>query len=101
MAGGVPAGDFSANLTVGFASLGAMMTVGLLIVPLVMRPLGKRMFGMVGCSALFSVLVSWIGVLISFHGEVPSGPAIVAVACAGLFLLQFLRLFLRPRRVAA
>ncbi|MBX2989068.1 MAG: metal ABC transporter permease [Bdellovibrionaceae bacterium] len=93
---------FSANLTVGFASLGAMMTVGLLIVPpLVGRALGRSLFGMVGYSALFSVLVSWVGVLISFHGEVPSGPAIVAVACAGLFLLQFLRLFRRARRVTA
>jgi zinc/manganese transport system permease protein len=73
---------------VGFASLGAMMTVGLLVVPsLAGRALGKNILGIVGCSAIFGVLVSWAGVMLSYHLEVPSGPAIVTVACLALGLV--------------
>lgn len=83
---------FAANLTVGFAGLGAMMTVGLLIVPsLVGRRLAGSPLGMVVVSALFAMLVSLIGVLLSYHAEVPSGPAIVAVACLGLFVSPLLK----------
>lgn len=83
---------FSANLTVGFASLGAMMTVGLLVVPsMAGRAVGKNILGIVGFSALFGVLVSWIGVMVSYHLEVPSGPAIVTVACLGLGLVLSLQ----------
>lgn len=83
---------FSANLTVGFASLGAMMTVGLLIVPpMVGRLWGQSLWQVVTISSLYSAFCSWVGILISYHGEVPSGPAIVAVACAGLAVLRLLR----------
>lgn len=88
---------FAANLTVGFAGLGAMMTVGLLIVPsLVGRRLASSPLGMVVTSAAFATCVSVLGVLISYHAEVPSGPAIVAVACLGLFLSPLIR----PGRLA-
>lgn len=81
---------FSANLTVGFAGLGAMMTVGLLIVPsLAGRRLGRSPLGMVVWSSLFAVVSSVAGVLISYHAEVPSGPAIVVIACLGLLLVSF------------
>lgn len=83
---------FAANLTVGFAGLGAMMTVGLLIVPsLVGRQWGGSPLAMVAASAAFATVVSAIGVLVSFHAEVPSGPAIVAVACLGLFISPLLK----------
>lgn len=83
---------FSANLTVGFASLGAMMTVGLLIVPpMVGRLWGQSLWQIVLISSIFSAVCSWLGILISYHGEVPSGPAIVAVACAGLAILRLVR----------
>lgn len=85
---------FAANLTVGFAGLGAMMTVGLLVIPnLAGRRLAVSPLGIVGASSVFGVLVSFVGVVLSYHLEVPSGPAIVAVACAGLLLVH-----LRPAR---
>lgn len=85
-------GLFAANLTVGFASLGAMMTVGLLIVPsLVGRSLGKSPLQMALIAFVFSTAVSILGILLSFHLSVPSGPAIVCLACAGLALIQILR----------
>lgn len=83
---------FAANLTVGFAALGAMMTVGLLIVPaLVGRSMGRTLLSMVLWAFGFSCVVSWGGVLLSFHLSVPSGPAIVCLACVGLGFVQSLR----------
>lgn len=88
---------FAANLSIGFAGLGAMMTVGLLIVPsLAGRKLATSPLGIVGASSLFAVLVSFAGVVLSFHAELPSGPAIVVMACLGLLLVH-----LRPSKRAA
>ena len=92
---------FSANLTIGFASLGAMMTVGLLIVPsLVGRTLGSNPLQMALWSFLFSSVVSVSGVLVSFHLSVPPGPAIVSLACLGLTIVFVFR-WLRMARYAA
>lgn len=80
---------FAANLTLGFAALGAMMTVGLLIVPaLVARPFARGLSSWLSGSAAVAVVVSALGVLASFHGEWPSGPTIVTVACVVLALSQ-------------
>lgn len=90
---------FSANLTIGFASLGAMMTVGLLIVPaLVGRLLGHSPLQMALISFVYSAAVSVAGVLLSFHAGTPSGPAIVCLACLGLGVLHLLRGLLVLRR---
>lgn len=78
---------FAANLTLGFAALGAMMTVGLLIVPaLAVRPFVGSLLSWIVATMLAAMLVSFIGVLLSFHGEWPSGPSIVVVACVFLAL---------------
>lgn len=78
---------FAANLTLGFAALGAMMTVGLLIVPaLAARPFAAGLGSWLAGAAGVAVLVSAVGVLASFHGEWPSGPTIVTVACLALAL---------------
>lgn len=73
---------FAANLTLGFAALGAMMTVGLLIVPaLAVRPFVGSLLSWILATAVAAVVVSYVGVLASFHGEWPSGPSIVVSAC--------------------
>lgn len=88
---------FAANLTIGFAGLGAMMTVGLLVIPsLAGRRMARSPLAIVVASSLFAAVVSVIGIILSYHLEVPSGPAIVAVACAGLLLVHW-----RPSRRTA
>ncbi len=42
---------------------------------------------MVGLAALYGVIASAGGLLLSFHGDIASGPAIILVAC-GIALLS-------------
>lgn len=81
---------FSLHLTLGFAALGSLMTVGLLIVPtLVGLRWGRGPLETLLLSSVFGAVVSYLGLLLSFHWEWPAGPSIVAIACLGLFLSFF------------
>ncbi|GAB0058249.1 Manganese transport system membrane protein MntB [Candidatus Magnetaquicoccaceae bacterium FCR-1] len=92
------------NLVAGFQTLGTLMAVGLMMIPAAVARLWARtLTGMV----LVAMGVAWssgyLGLLISFHAHLASGPAIVLTASA-LFILSLgfapggvaRRLFTRP-----
>jgi zinc/manganese transport system permease protein len=70
-----------ANLVAGFQALGTLMAVGLMMLP---ATAARFWTGEVWSLALvaggISVLSGFVGLLLSFHAQWPSGPAIVLVA---------------------
>jgi len=78
------------NLVGGFQALGTLLAVGLM-----MLPAAAARFWVRGLEALCLVAVtigvasSYLGLLLSFHLSVPSGPAIILVAGA-IYLLSLL-----------
>jgi len=70
-----------ANLVGGFQALGTLMAVGLMMVPAIAARFWVRDLAlMAALAALMAMLSGWIGLLLSFHADLPSGPAIVLVA---------------------
>lgn len=71
------------NLVAGFHALGTLMAVGMMILPATAarfwaRGIGGMILVAVGCAVFASV----VGLLVSFHVDVPSGPAIILAAGA-------------------
>ena len=76
------------NLVMGFQAIGALMVVGLMMLPAAAaRFWSRRLPRLLGIAALLGCLSVWLGLLLSFHYSLPSGPAIVLVA-GGLYLLS-------------
>jgi zinc/manganese transport system permease protein len=77
-----------ANLVAGFQALGTLMAVGLMMLP---ATAARFWAGEVWSLALASVLIALLsglaGLLLSYHAQWPSGPAIVLVAGA-VYLLS-------------
>ena len=75
------------NLLGSFKALGTLMAVGLMILPATAaRYWVETMTGYVFVTFVFTLLSSWIGLVVSFYlSGVPSGPAIVLTA--GIFFL--------------
>src|SRR5574337_1012632 len=72
------------NLVSGFHALGTLMAVGIMILPAAAARLWVRRLGpMLGLASGLAFASGVGGLLISFHGDVPAGPAIILVA--GLF----------------
>ncbi len=76
------------NLVIGFQAIGALMVVGLMMLPAAASrfwsrrlPLLMLIAGLLGCLSV------WLGLLLSFYYSLPSGPSIVLVA-GGLYLLS-------------
>ncbi|MGC4060255.1 MAG: metal ABC transporter permease [Aquabacterium sp.] len=78
------------NLVAGFLALGTLMAVGLMMLPAASARFWARSLpGLVGIAVLLALISSAAGLLVSFHANLPSGPAIVL--CAGaLFGLSLL-----------
>ncbi len=67
----------------GFTALGTLMSVGLMMVPAVAaRHLSQRLSGQVAAAVAMALVASLAGLLLSFHADVPAGPAIVLTAGA-------------------
>jgi zinc/manganese transport system permease protein len=71
------------NLVGGFHALGTLMAVGIMILPAA----GARFWavsigGLILVAIVLAMLSSLIGLLLSFHFSLPSGPAIILVAGA-------------------
>ncbi len=69
------------NLVAGFHALGTLMAVGIMILPAA----GARFWvvgigGLLGLAMLIAIASSFIGLLLSYHYSLPSGPAIILVA---------------------
>ena len=75
------------NLVIGFQAIGALMVVGLMMLPAAAaRFWSRRLPILIVVAAVLGSLSVWLGLLISFYYSLPSGPAIVLVAGIGYLL---------------
>ena len=75
------------NLVGGFHALGTLMAVGIMILPAAgARFWATSIGGLVTASIFIAASSSLIGLLLSFHHSLPSGPAIILVA--GIFYVM-------------
>jgi zinc/manganese transport system permease protein len=75
------------NLVGGFQALGTLLSVGIMMLPAVTarfwaRDITAMIAVAIGCAAVSGCL----GLLLSYHASLPSGPAIILVAGALYFL---------------
>lgn len=69
------------NLVAGFMALGTLMAVGLMMLPAAAARLwGRQVWSMAMIASLFGMLSGVVGLLVSFHGDLPSGPSIILAA---------------------
>ena len=71
------------NLVGGFQALGTLLAVGLMMLPAVIsrfwaRDITTMIIVAVGCA----VVSGYVGLLISYHANLPSGPAVILVTGA-------------------
>lgn len=79
------------NLVASFQALGTLMAVGLMVLPAIStRFWTKSIDDAIGLSIIFGVASSVIGLLLSYHFSLPSGPAIVLTASAWYILSVFI-----------
>ena len=70
-----------ANLVAAFQALGTLMAVGLMMLPAaVARLWATTLPGMIGLATLIAALSGFIGLVVSFHVSLASGPTIVLTA---------------------
>jgi zinc/manganese transport system permease protein len=70
-----------ANLVAGFQALGTLMAVGLMMLPATAaRFWAAEVWSLAVAATVIAMLSGWIGLLLSYHAQWPSGPAIVLVA---------------------
>lgn len=73
------------NLVAGFQALGTLMSVGLMILPAAAaRFWAQGIAAMIGVAIATAILASVIGLLLSYHVSLPSGPSIILIA-GGLY----------------
>ena len=76
------------NLVAGFQALGTLMAVGLMMLPAVAaRFWARQVWSLAAASAGLALLAGYLGLLVSYHLALPSGPAIV-LAAGALHLLS-------------
>ncbi len=74
------------NLVGGFAALGTLLAVGLMLLPAVTaRFWAADLGGLIPAAIVASLAASFAGLLISYYADLPTGPAIVLTA-GGLYL---------------
>lgn len=75
------------NMIAGFQALGTLMAVGLMMLPAASaRFWAQQVWSMAAVATLFAALSGYVGLLLSFYFELPSGPAIVLTAGGGYAL---------------
>ena len=74
------------NLVAGFQALGTLLAVGIMMLPAAAARFWARTFeGMIGVAVAVAIGSSLVGLLVSYHLSVASGPAITL--CAGIVYL--------------
>jgi zinc/manganese transport system permease protein len=69
------------NLVAGFQALGTLMAVGLMMLPAAAaRFWSAAVWSLAAASALIALVSGYVGLLLSFHVDLPSGPCIVLTA---------------------
>lgn len=78
------------NLVAGFQALGTLMAVGFMMIPAITARLWSHSTGRILClSIVFAVIEGYVGLLCSYHLNLPSGPSIIL--CAGsVYLVSLL-----------
>ena len=67
----------------GFAALGTLMSVGLMMLPAVAaRHWAATLAGQIRAAVALALLASYLGLLLSYYADIPAGPAIVLAAGA-------------------
>ncbi|WP_092043788.1 metal ABC transporter permease [Methylobacterium pseudosasicola] len=78
------------NLVGGFQALGTLLAVGLMLLPAVAARFWTRdLGGLIPISMLIAAIASVTGLSLSYHLDLPSGPAIV-LAAGALYLVSML-----------
>ncbi|MEJ2117977.1 MAG: metal ABC transporter permease [Alphaproteobacteria bacterium] len=78
------------NLVAAFQVLGSLRALGLMILPAISaRFWVERLDSMLCLSVVLAIVASCIGLLLSYHVNVPSGPSIVLVA-GGVYVLSLM-----------
>lgn len=81
---------FVINLVAAFQALGTLMALGLLLLPAIAAGFWTTRVSLaIPLSVGLAILSSYSGLLISYHGNVPSGPCVVLV-CSVVCLLSVL-----------
>jgi zinc/manganese transport system permease protein len=74
------------NLVIGFQALGTLLAVGLMMLPAIAARFYSRQIGpMMAMATLIALVSGFVGLLVSYHFGLPTGPAIIL--CAGLILM--------------
>lgn len=69
------------NLVGGFHALGTLMVVGIMILPAAAAHFWSTQVSNIIClSVLIAILSSLVGLLVSYHANLPSGPAVILSA---------------------
>jgi len=92
------------NLVAGFQALGTLMAVGLMMLPAAAaRFWAREVWSLAAVSVGIALLSGYLGLLASFHLDLPSGPAIVLTAgiCYVLSVLAGARDSIRTRYLVA
>jgi zinc/manganese transport system permease protein len=78
------------NLVIGFQAIGALMVVGLMMLPAAAaRFWSRHLPSLLILAAIGGALCVWLGLLLSFYVNLPSGPCIVLLAGL-LYLISLL-----------
>ncbi|WP_208541170.1 MULTISPECIES: metal ABC transporter permease [Bartonella] len=86
------------NLVGGFHSLGALMSVGIMMIPAITARFWLSRLGFICVlSIILGIISSAFGLLLSFHMSLPSGPTIILVAG----FIYILSCFISPRGLIA
>lgn len=76
------------NLVAGFQALGTLMSVGLMMLPAISARLWSQRLGVIlSISTLVALVCGYLGLLLSFYIEIPSGPAIILL-CGMVYLVS-------------
>jgi zinc/manganese transport system permease protein len=69
------------NLVGGFLALGTLLAVGIMMLPAVTARFWARdISGMIGVACGVAAVSGYVGLLVSYHANLPAGPAIILVA---------------------
>ncbi len=69
------------NLVAGFRALGTLMAVGMMMLPAVAaRFWARQVWSSALAAVVIAMLSGYAGLLLSFHGNLPSGPSIILTA---------------------
>jgi zinc/manganese transport system permease protein len=78
------------NLVAGFQALGTLMAVGLMMLPAAAaRFWAIEVWSLAALSIAMAFISGWAGLLISYHLDLPSGPAIILTA-GGFYVASIL-----------